>query len=64
MTWNIGDKTVKSRLLLGTARYPTMTDLSESIEASETNILTISLRRENADGNGDNTFFSRIMEAS
>jgi thiazole synthase len=40
------DVDINSRLLLGTARYPSPAILSEAIKASGTEVVTISLRRE------------------
>lgn len=44
--------TITSRLLLGTAQYPSPAVLGEAIRASGTGIVTVSLRREAADGSG------------
>lgn len=43
---------VNSRLLLGTAQYPSPKVLAEAISASGCEIITVSLRRETADGSG------------
>lgn len=43
----IGDKELKSRLLLGTALYPSPEMMCESIKASGAEIVTIALRRQN-----------------
>ncbi|MCI5095181.1 MAG: thiazole synthase [Rhodobacteraceae bacterium] len=43
---------VSSRLLLGTAQYPSPKVLAEAITASGCEIITVSLRRETADGSG------------
>ncbi|QBF33046.1 thiazole synthase [Thalassococcus sp. S3] len=43
---------IDSRLLLGTAQYPSPKVLEEAIRASNTQIITVSLRRETADGSG------------
>ncbi|KZL12657.1 Thiazole synthase [Pseudovibrio axinellae] len=43
---------ISSRLLLGTAQYPSPTVLKQAIEACGTEIITVSLRRETADGSG------------
>ena len=42
------DIDVKSHLLLGTARYPSPAILAEAVRRSKTEIVTVSLRRENA----------------
>jgi thiazole synthase len=38
----------KSRLLLGTAQYPSPATLRQTVEASSAEIVTVSLRRESA----------------
>ncbi len=43
---------ITSRLLLGTAQYPAPSVLAEAITSSGTEIITLSLRRETADGDG------------
>jgi hypothetical protein len=43
---------VNSRLLLGTAQYPSPKVLADAISASGCEIITVSLRRETADGSG------------
>ncbi|MFV1600712.1 MULTISPECIES: thiazole synthase [unclassified Phaeobacter] len=43
---------ITSRLLLGTAQYPSPVVLSEAIRTSGSEIITVSLRRETADGSG------------
>lgn len=51
---------IQSRLLLGTARYPSPVILAESIKRSGTEIVTVSLRREMAGGRGGGAFFDMI----
>ncbi len=51
-TWNIGDNKLSSRLFLGTAAYPSLEILRQSIESSKPALITVSLRRENAAGSG------------
>ncbi|MCW1414126.1 MULTISPECIES: thiazole synthase [Rhizobium] len=51
---------VGSRLLLGTARYPSPAVLEEAVRRSGTEIITVSLRRETAGGRVDSTFFDMI----
>ncbi|WP_424977053.1 thiazole synthase [Leisingera sp. S232] len=43
---------ITSRLLLGTAQYPSPAILAEAVRASRTEIITVSLRRETSDGSG------------
>ncbi|MFU1479144.1 thiazole synthase [Roseovarius sp. C7] len=45
-------KTLTSRLMLGTAQYPSPKVLTEAIAASGTEVITVSLRRETAEGSG------------
>jgi len=51
---------VASRLLIGTARFPSPQIMSEAIKAARTAIVTVSLRRERARGNGGQRFFELI----
>ena len=53
---------LSSRLLLGTAQYPSPSVLMESVRASRAEIVTVSLRREGARGRGGQTFWSMIRE--
>lgn len=45
----IGDKEFKSRLILGTAKYPNFKILLDALKASETEIVTVAIRRVNLD---------------
>ncbi|WHO77242.1 thiazole synthase [Rhizobium sp. BT03] len=51
---------IASRLLLGTARYPSPAILAEAITRSKTEIVTVSLRREMAGGRNGGAFFDMI----
>lgn len=53
-------ETVASRLLLGTALYPSPQIMSEAVEASGTGIVTVSLRREQARGRTGQRFLDLI----
>ncbi|MES2906399.1 MAG: thiazole synthase [Pseudomonadota bacterium] len=53
---------IASRLLLGTAQYPSPAILSESVKASAAEIVTVSLRREAADHLAGQAFWSLIRE--
>ncbi|MFD1746358.1 thiazole synthase [Rhizobium helianthi] len=55
-------KTVQSRLLLGTARYPSPDDLAEAVRQSACDIVTVSLRRETAGARTGGAFFDLIRE--
>ncbi|MGA9601683.1 MAG: thiazole synthase [Methylocystis sp.] len=49
-----------SRLLLGTARYPSPAILAKAIEASRAEIVTVSLRREAGGARGGETFWELV----
>jgi thiazole synthase len=51
-----------SRLLLGTARYPSPAILVEAIKASGTQVVTVSLRRETGAQRDGQTFWSMIRD--
>ena len=54
--------TLKSRLLVGTAQYPSPAVLAAAIKASGTQVVTVSLRREAGGGRGGESFWSLIRE--
>jgi thiazole synthase len=51
---------IGSRLLLGTARYPSPNVLAEAVRRSGTEIVTVSLRRETAGGRAGGAFLEMI----
>jgi thiazole synthase len=56
------DVEVTSRLLLGTARYPSPSILTEAVKASEADIVTVSLRRESGGERAGQGFWSIIRD--
>ncbi len=56
------DVPVRSRLLLGTARYPSPAVLSDAVKASGAEVLTVSLRREAAGERAGQAFWSIVRE--
>jgi thiazole synthase len=56
------DKEFSSRLLIGTALYPSPAIMQDAIRASGAEIVTVSLRRESAGGRAGNTFWDLIRE--
>lgn len=52
--------TLGSRLLLGTAQYPSPAILADAVRASGTSVVTVSLRREMAGGKAGEKFWSLI----
>jgi thiazole synthase len=51
-----------SRLLIGTARYPSLPVMQEAVKVSGAEIVTVSVRRENAGGKDGDTFWNIIRE--
>ena len=58
--WNIGGKTLKSRLLIGSALYPSPANMEEAIKISGSQIVTVALRRQVAGDGGKNLFWDII----
>lgn len=56
------DTELRSRLLLGTARYPSPSLLAESVKASGTQIVTVSLRRESGGERAGQGFWSIVRD--
>ncbi len=56
------DREFSSRLLVGTALYPSPKIMQDSIRASGSQILTVSVRRETAGGKTGDAFWSLIRE--
>ncbi|TIO51034.1 MAG: thiazole synthase, partial [Mesorhizobium sp.] len=50
-----------SRLLLGTALYPSPAVMAEAVKASGTEIVTVSLRRETSGGKAGGQFWSLVQ---
>src|SRR5205085_11506467 len=59
---NFYGKTFSSRLLIGTALYPSPAIMQAAIRASGAAIVTVSLRREAAGGKTGDAFWSLIRE--
>jgi thiazole synthase len=54
--WELAGIKLESRLLLGTARYPSRQLLMDSLAASGTELVTVALRRVAVDGGTDNLY--------
>lgn len=61
-SWQLGDRTVNSRLFVGTARYPSPAILQEAVVASGSEVITVSLRRESASLNRENRFWHLLKD--
>lgn len=62
MTVSFYDKTFSSRLLIGTALYPSPAIMQQAIRAAGSEIVTVSLRREMAGGRVGSSFWDLIRE--
>jgi len=60
--WKLADKIIESRLLLGTALYPSLDVMRESIIASKTNVITVALKRQSNTAKSGNEFWNCIKE--
>lgn len=58
--WKIADKTITSRLLLGTAQYPSLEVMQQAIVTSEAQIITVSLQRQAPKNNAGLTFWDSL----
>jgi len=59
-TWEIGGKRLSSRLLIGSALYPSPANMEDAIKISGSQIVTVSLRRQAAGDNSGNAFWDII----
>ncbi|WP_196138718.1 thiazole synthase [Aliikangiella sp. G2MR2-5] len=59
--WQLADKEIESRLLIGTALYPSPEIMLESIKASGSQVVTVSLRRQNPMASGGQDFWQMIQ---
>jgi len=59
-TWNIGGKQLTSRLMIGSALYPSPDIMQQAIIASGAQIVTVSLRRQGTSKNSGDSFWSII----
>lgn len=58
--WTINQKSLKSRLLLGTANYPSLDIMRKAILSSKVDIITTSLRRESQSNQQENDYWEVI----
>lgn len=62
MSWKIADKELDSRFLIGSSLYPSPSIMQEAIRASEADIVTVSIRRQNPTKNSGNEFWELLSE--
>jgi len=60
--WEIGGKKLNSRLFIGSAMYPSLDIMRQSVLASEAEVITVSLRRQTSEHGDGNAFWSHIKE--
>lgn len=60
--WQLLDKTLKSRLFLGSARYPSPQTVRDALQASGSEVLTVSLRRESSQHNTGHRFWDYLKD--
>jgi thiazole synthase len=60
MNWQLADVTLTSRLFLGTALYPSPDSMKKAIGSAQTDVLTVSLRRQNTYPHQHNDFWEWI----
>lgn len=61
--WQVYDQELKSRLLLGTSRYPSPEILQRSIAAAECDVVTVSLRRLSPQQGGGDSFWELLRSS-
>jgi len=58
--WTVAGVELSSRLLLGTALYPSLQVLGDAVQASGAEVLTVGLRRLQPEQGGGNAFWQRV----
>ena len=61
--WKIGEQDIGSRLLIGSAQYPSLQTMQQAIQASGAEIITVSLRRQSGQQAGKNRFWETIQQS-
>ncbi len=54
--WELAGLTLRSRLILGTARYPSVQIMLDALEASGTELVTVALRRVSLGTDSENLY--------
>ncbi len=58
--WNLADKSIESRLFIGSALYPSPQIMLDSIKASRADVVTVSLRRQSPQEKGGHDFWQLL----
>ncbi len=61
-TWEIGGKTLNSRMFIGSALYPSPAIMEASIKASKAEVVTVSLRRQGVNRDAGEGFWKIIRD--
>lgn len=56
----IAARTLKSRLLVGTGKYANMAQMTEALEASGADVVTVAIRRVDLSSKGEGSFFAHL----
>ena len=59
-TWQIGGKTLSSRLLIGSALYPSPANMEDAIKVPQSQIVTVALRRQSTGDDKSGDFWNII----
>lgn len=62
MSWDIGGKTLSSRLFIGSALYPSPAIMQQAIRSSGAEVVTVSLRRQNPGEGGGESFWQLLKD--
>jgi len=60
--WDLMGKTLQSRLLLGTAHYPSLPVMAAAIQASGTEVITLSIKRQAPLEMGGEAFWQAVKD--
>jgi thiazole synthase len=60
--WSLAGKTLNSRLMLGTAGFPTLEIMASAIQASAAEVITLSIKRQTPQGIGGEFFWNAIKK--
>jgi thiazole synthase len=61
-SWTLGTLTLRSRLLLGSSRYPSLQTMLDSLDASGTQLVTVALRRVRAGQDGGEDLYGLLKQ--
>ena len=62
--WILADKKLSSRLLLGTAQYPSLSCMQDAIQKSGAEVVTVSLRRQSTEPQQSTHFWEAIKQSA